>query len=429
MSNFQIALTVIFAAFIVIGVVLFSFFRGGGGSVQEQITIWGTVSESVFSRYIQEVNSHKNDNVSVRYVEKSDESFDREFIEALASGSGPDAILLSQDMILRHKDKIYPIPYSSISERDFKDTFIEEAELYLSSDGIFALPLIIDPLVMYWNRDIFTDALLSQAPSYWDEFFALVPKITIKDDSLNILRSAISFGEFKNINNAKEIVSSLILQAGNPIVKNDKGNPVSVLAEKFNFVLPPAEAALRFYTQFSDPAKDSYSWNRALPSSQTYFLSGDLAVYFGFASELNGIKLKNPNLNFDAAVLPQRRDAKVKTAYGKMQGFALLKSSKKLSFAFKTITMLTNKDGISAWEKVSGEPPVRRDLLSKAANNSVSSTFYTSAIISKGWLDPDREKTEIIFKDMVESITSGKARLSDSVNRANSEIQSLMPSR
>ena len=57
-----------------------------------------------------------------------------------------------------------------ISERDFKNTYIEEGELYLAANGILGLPITVDPMVMYWNRDIFSSAAIAAPPSYWDEF-------------------------------------------------------------------------------------------------------------------------------------------------------------------------------------------------------------------------------------------------------------------
>ncbi|MBU6430805.1 MAG: extracellular solute-binding protein [Patescibacteria group bacterium] len=427
MSNFRIALTAIFAIFIVVGVIMFSLSRGGSSGAGEEITLWGTIPESLFVKYLDSVNLNRKNKVLIKYVAKEASSFDAEFVEALASGTGPDAILLPQDSILRHKDKIYPIPYGTLSERAFKDTFIQEAELYLFPEGIIALPFTIDPLVMYWNRDIFTDALMAQAPSYWDEFPSLVGKITKVDSQLNILRSAAALGEFRNIASAKEIISMLIFQAGNPIVKNDNGKTTAVLSDRMDSAIPPSEAALRFYAEFSNPSKTSYSWNRALPLSTSYFLSGDLAVYFGFASEFDGIKIKNPNLNFDVAVVPQRRGANTKTTFGAMQGFALVKSSKKLSSAWSAISTLANKDNLSLWTKTSGLPPVRRDLLSAGSADPVGSVFYASAIISKGWLDPNKEETNAVFQNMVESIISGKSMLDEAVHQADLELQSILP--
>lgn len=427
MSNFRIILTAIFAIFIVVGVIMFSLFRGGAGDKSaETITVWGVVPKTTFVKYIDTINANKKTKIPVNYIEKEKDSFDKEFIEALASGIGPDVILLPQDQILRHKNKIYPIPYETFPERNFKNTFIEEGELYLSSEGIIAVPLTVDPLVMYWNRDIFTDVFLSQPPAYWDEFFSLVDKIAKIDDNLNIKRSAVSFGEFKNVLNAKEILSLLILQAGNNIVKVEKGNLNSILSDNSGYDIPPAEAALRFYTEFSNPSKKSYSWNRSLPSSLLYFLSGDLAVYFGFASEFEGIRMKNPNLNFDVAIVPQRRGGETKKTFGNMQGLALVKSSKKLSSAFNAISIITSKENISLWAKTTGLPPVIKDLLKSEMTDSVKSIFYASSIISKGWLDPDREETKDIFQNMTESVISGKSRLGEAVSLADSEIQNLL---
>jgi hypothetical protein len=51
----------------------------------------------------------------------------------------------------------------------------------------------------------------------WDEFSKIIPKINQKDANANIRRSAIAMGEFVNINNARELLGILLIQAGNPI--------------------------------------------------------------------------------------------------------------------------------------------------------------------------------------------------------------------
>ena len=59
------------------------------------------------------------------------------------------------------------------------------------------------------------------------------------------------------------------------------------------------ESVLRFYTQFADPAKETYSWNKTFQNDKNAFISGKLAFYFGYASEYKDIQQKNPNLRFD----------------------------------------------------------------------------------------------------------------------------------
>ncbi len=360
-----------------------------------------------------------------QYVRKSAEEFDQALIEALASGVGPDMIILPQDRIARHRDKIYQIPYESLSERDFKDSFVEEGELFMGTGGVYAVPFSLDPLVMYWNRDIFTNNSLSLPPTYWDEFFSKTIPLSEIDNSRNIKQSSVALGEYDNINNAKEILSVLLLQTGNKIVTVENGRLVSVLSNNSEDGVAIAESVLRFYTEFSNPSKEVYSWNKSLPQAKQAFLSGDLAIYFGFASEAFEIQSKNPNLNFDIALLPQVRDG-FKATFGKISGVAILKSSKYVGDAFLAIGILTSEESALDYSSVSFLPPPRRKLLSKKPKDAIGAIFYESAIISKGWIDPDREKSSGVFKKMVENVTSGRLKLSEAVDRASAELNSLI---
>ena len=152
------------------------------------------------------------------YREIQESKFDGELVEALASGVGPDAVVISHDLVTKHSNKIFPIPFTTFSERNFSDTFIGEASLLYSSLGFLGIPIGVDPLIMYWNRDMFASAGVSMPPRYWDEVLKVVPYLSEKDSSVNISRSAIALGDFGNINNAKEIISSMALQSGLSIV-------------------------------------------------------------------------------------------------------------------------------------------------------------------------------------------------------------------
>lgn len=431
MTNFQIGIIVVFVVLAVIGVLAFAGTGGLGNKGEEigQIEIWGAVPKEAMGSLLDTVSEADERFKNVKYTEKDSEAYQQEFIEALASGFGPDLFLIDHNSIIRNQDKIIEVPYQSFSQRDFKDTFIEEGELYLTSTGILGLPFSVDPLVMYWNRDIFQSAGVANPPKFWDEFFTLSPKITQRDPSSNITRSFTALGEFSNVENAKEIISAFIIQSSNPIVVGTENGLESVLDNKFDFAMVPAESAVRFYTEFSNPVKSVYSWNRSLPNSKQLFSAGDLAVYFGFASELSDIVRANPNLNFDIAVLPQLRDADTRVTYGRMNAFAIPRSSKNPDKAFITANVLTSANASAFYSGISGLPPARRDLLAIEQTTAISSVFYNSAIISKAWLDPDSAQTKMIFKNMVESVTSGRANLSEAVSTASAELNLLLRGR
>jgi ABC-type glycerol-3-phosphate transport system substrate-binding protein len=276
---------------------------------------------------------------------------------------------------------------------------------------------------MYWNRSIFTDAKITQPPKYWDEFYNLANLISKKDGALNVSKSAVAFGEFANISHAKDIMANLIMQTGAPIVRWGEEKAVSAF---IGSSIAPTEAAVNFYTEFSNPAKPSYSWNRSLPNSTIFFLGGDLALYFGFASEIKTLQLKNPNLNFDVTVVPTSRQGGTNVSFANFKAFAISKSSKNPNAAYSVISILADQNSVAAFGKSLILPPVRRDLLNQRPTDAFMSVFYDSAIRSKSWLDPSPTETDTVFKTMVESITSGRARTSEAVTRASRELSGLL---
>lgn len=425
MTKFQLILTGVFGVFLIGGIIVFSAYRGNSKNAVT-VVVWGTIPQISFNDIIQTTPLYQSKEYKVQYVEKSAEEFDADFIEALASGDGPDLFMLSSSKILKHRNKTFTIPYNVFTQRQFKDTFIEGAEIYMAPEGVLALPISVDPLVMYWNRGIFTDVKMTAPPKYWDEFYNLANTISKKDGALNILKSAVAFGEFENIKNAKEIILNLAMQAGTPITIWNGVKVQSVFADSYNKPTVPAEAAINFYTEFSNPAKPSYSWNRSLSNSNNYFLGGDLALYFGFGSEIRSLQLKNPNLNFDVASVPVSREGGTNVSYGNFNAFAITKSSKNPNAAFAVASILTNNEGAVAFSKVLKLPPARRDLLSQRPDNAYESVLYDSAIRTKGWLDPNPALTDTLFQNAIESITSGRVRTSEAITRVQKELTNLL---
>lgn len=430
MRNFQLIVIGLFLFFIVAGVVVFSTsFRGGGnaGEVPISATVWGTLDASMVTRVINQINLARKVPVTVTYRQIRGEDFDRTLIEAIASGNGPDAIFLSQDLVLRYADKVTPIPFESVSERTVRDTFIQEGELFLTPAGSLALPVLVDPIVLYWNRTIFSNEGVATPPVYWDEFLGLSEKFTKKDAAQNITQSAIPFGEFSNVLHAKEILAGLILQAGSPIVRRTKDGRLDVLlSDRLGFDVTPAESALRFYTEFSNPVKPAYSWNRSLPVSTDAFLAGTVALYPGFASELFTLREQNPNLNFDVAPLPQIRDTTARKTFGMLYGIAVLKSSSHQGGAFALASLFAGNEASGYFEEASGLPSARRDLLAKTPSDAFRVVLYKSALIATAFLDPNPVESKEIFARMIEDVTSGRALVPDAVRQGNSALMHLV---
>ncbi len=427
LSPFKIGVFAVFIGGIIIGVALFALSKGTTSSTSNaDIVVWGTIDESAFSNAYGASSIKGLKSIRVSYVKKSAADFDQDFIGALADGVGPDIVILRDDSFYKNRKKIYTIPYKSYPARTFKDTFIEEGELFMSPEGIEGIPFMIDPLVLYWNRDIFSNNIIPQPPKYWDEIYPLINQITKKDSNANIMQTAIALGEWRNVVNAKEILSMILMQAGTPITERSGTNFVSTLSQKYSYTVAPADSGIDFFTQFSNPTSVNYTWNRSLPSSLNMFLSGNLATYIGFASEIQGIQQKNSNLNFDVTYVPQIRNSNKKIVFGHMYLLSIVKQSKQASAAFSVIAALTEPASIKSLEQYTNLPPVRRDLLADRPTDAYKTVFYDSALLSHAWIDPDSVESNTTFRDMIESITGGKSRSAEAIYRAEQELSAQL---
>jgi len=427
MSKFQIIFTGIFAGFLVLGVAMFALNKAGSSAASTPITVWGFLDANAFTNILEKTKLINDKATPVTYVQKDPATFEQDFVDAIVNGTSPDVVMITQEQFYKDKNKLFAIPYANLDQRTFKSIYLEEAELFMTPDGIYAIPFVMDPYVMYWNRSIFQNAGIAEPPTQWSQFYDLAKTLTTKDGALNITRSAAGLGEYTNITHGKELLSTLIMQAGSPITEVNSGTGVvtAVLDKRFDNPITPAEAAVNFYTQFSDPAKDTYTWNRSLPSSKDMFISGDLATYFGPASELFEIQAKNPNLDFDVTYMPQTTGSETKLTFGNLEGLAIVKTSKHIAGAYSVIMKLTSPDALSLVSQLTSLPPVRRDQLAAKPTTAYGSVFYNSALYAKGWIDPDSAASDKIFGSLIDSITAGRAQPTEAVTNAANQLELL----
>ncbi len=416
---------------IVVGIGVFSLFRSGTSGSVGNVTIWGTLDQKIMDQVLMTARQQDKSFLNVAYVQKNSDTYDSVLVSSMASGAAPDIFLLPQDEAVLFANKIIPIPYASLSQSTFVSSFIDEGQLFLTPTGSLALPFTIDPLVMYWNRDMFATAGIQQPPQYWNDLLTLAPKISSPATvGSSVKKSAVALGGWSNISYAKEILSALIMQAGDPILTRDaQGKLVASLGSNLQQAAEnPTASALRFYTDFANPAKVTYSWNNSLPLSQDAFVAGDLAIYFGLASDYTTLASRNPNLHFSVAVLPQVQGNSSTMTFGRMTGLAIPRTAPNPSGAFTIVQKLTSQSEIAAMVQQTSLPPVRRDITVDTSGNAASAVFVQSALIAHAWDDVDPSATSDLFKSMVESVVSGASQPDAAVSESSLSLQALVRS-
>jgi ABC-type glycerol-3-phosphate transport system substrate-binding protein len=388
------------------------------------VVLWGTVKSELLSKPIDDFN-RANPTLIVKYVQKSPETFDQDLLEALASGVGPDLFFLPDNLVFDYANKIYVIPYESYSAASFQNTFSSAGEVFMFSKGILAFPITIDPLMMYYNRSILESNGVVYPPASWDDVVNFVPLLTKKDELNKITKSTVALGQFSNVTHAKDILSALFMQAGNQIITETNGRFSTVLGDA-NASKISLDTMLSFYTSFADPLKSVYSWNRSFSNSRDAFSSDNLAFYFGYASELETLVNRNPNLNFAVAPLPQIKNTNFKLTSGKVTGIAVSNFSKNLNTALTAASLLATTDFAAKYSEVTKVPPARRDLLAIKKTDAFTPIFYSSALFARSWLDPSSTDTDSIFRNMVEGTLSNNFSAQNAIKDAGAKLNLLL---
>lgn len=440
MSSFQMVILAVFGTFAVAGVLIFAFLVGSNtGVTTGPVVIWGTFDEAAFAAVLRELVESDGRLRQVSYLQKDEATFTTELTNALAAGTGPDLFIMRQDQTISEGQKIFPIPYDQLSRDTFRNIWADAAEPFLGQDGVIGIPFAVDPFVLYWNRDMLSTAGIARPPQYWEEVYDLTRAATKKNDSGSIVKSAIALGEYTNVSHAKQILSMLIMQAGGRITGRDgAGQLVPALMARVGETSQPGDSALRFYTQFANPSSPDYSWNRSLPESRTAFAQGDLALYIGPASEEPLVRRLNPNLNFSIATsVPQVKNAETTVDGGYAYAFAIPsrpqnpdgqrtaeQMQKSQQGALTAAYILGGPQGSQLFSLAFGLASARRDVLSAPAQGN-DAVFNRMALLVRTWEDPDSRETDRIFKDMIESVTSGAARTIEAVQRAEQSMRTL----
>jgi ABC-type glycerol-3-phosphate transport system substrate-binding protein len=379
------------------------------------------------NKVVQEFNP-KASSYRVVYREIPQSQFNQVLLEALASGTGPDLIIAPQDIILSNISRLYPFPLASFSEKAYKDMYVDGASLFFSPQGAIALPVSIDPLVLFYNRTLFSKHGIVTPPQYWDELVNDTPLLTITNNQGQFAESAISLGA-PNTPYQKEILMSTVMQLGQtPVLKQFRSDGTPIFTVMANTPVTqegevlPLSTATRFFSQFSDPTKGTYTWSQYGGDALNQFLAEKLAMYIGYASELNTIRTRNPRADIEMSYLPQTRGYNTFATTGRMYGIAALQTTK------NPVTSLTVESqfasaGISpAIAATIGAVPALRQY---ATTQGLSDVVAKSMLVAHPWYDSFSVQSTNLTATMFSDILSGRMGPADAAVTFVSRLQDL----
>ncbi|MBI2057868.1 MAG: extracellular solute-binding protein [Candidatus Yanofskybacteria bacterium] len=431
---FLIAGGLVIVSIVLIAVVLLS--RGfGPGDAGEpaDLQFWGVFDDSGAFRQSIDAFRASHPEVTVNYRQFTFEDYEKSLVNAFASGVGPDIFMIQNTWLPSYQDKIMPLP-QQIPERDtplltlkeFREQFVDVAEKDLVVGGeIYGLPLYVDTLALYYNKDIFNSLGISQPPQTWNDFNEFVENVTVADLRNNISRAGAAIGTARNINRSTDILSLLMLQSGVPMVDSDQAG-----AEFSNTVngRDLGEVALEYYTDFANPAKRVYTWNDGLHYSIDAFQEGNVAMMFNYSHQMPLLRSKAPRLNFAVAPMPQLDSGQLLN-YANYWAPTVSKFSKSGQQAWEFLVFLSSTEGVIPYLNSTGRPTARRDLVDQQKSDLDLGVFAKQVLSAVSWYQVDALAIESVMADMIDDVNFGRRSISEALRTAENKINVLMQRR
>ena len=408
----------------------------GGGDTGQRVAVefWGVFDDrTAFDKVIRDFQN-QNPNITVVYRQFSFEDYEKEVINALAGGTGPDIWMVHNSWLPKHVDKLAPLPenlpaggagssQSPMTFRDFQDQFVEVAVNDLTVGGqIYALPLYVDTLALYYNRNLFNNVGITTPPKNWEEFNSAVEQLTKLDASGNIIQSGAAMGTSQNVNRSTDILTALMLQSG--VRMTDSDNTAATFSRSVSST-PIGEIVLRYYTDFANPNVRTYTWNSGQHYSVDAFAEGEVAMMLNYSHQAGVLNQKAARLNYAISSMPQISDMDIKN-YANYWAVAVSKKSLVSNEAWRFAAYLASREGASSYLAQTMRPSARRDIIDLQKNDLSLGVFANQALSAKSWYQIDSSAVEAIFAEMIDNVNFGSLSVRDALQNAESEVNVLM---
>ncbi len=280
--------------FLIAGVVLVLVLVGGGiyffsgkSETQKEVTLtyWGMWEPEAVMQGIIGEWERENPNVKIRYLKQDKEDYRARLQSAFSRNEGPDIFRFHQTWVPMLKEDLAVVPDPVVSELGLESGYFSIVKDSLSVGGqYYGLPLMVDSLALFYNKDLLAAANLSPPRTWWG-LEEVAKKVAVRSEG-RLTIGGVALGTTNNVDHWSDIIGLMIYQNGGSPAKPDN----------------LTEDVLKYYLKF---AKTNQVWDETMPRSTLAFASNRLAFYFGPSWRVFNLYEANPGLNFGITGVPQ----------------------------------------------------------------------------------------------------------------------------
>lgn len=430
--------------------------RGGSkqakeGLKQVDLTYWRVFDGSdTFDTIINDYRKI-HPNVRIDYKKLRFEEYQNELVRAFAEDRGPDIFSVNNTWMKGYLPLIEPMPDSvrltyselqgtlkkesvvvvrsepTMSMRTLSDDFVAVVPDYVvypdgvegsTKNKIYGLPLSVDTLALYYNKDILDAAGIPQPAGTWEEFQKQVIELTTYDAKSNVAQSGAAIGYGSNVERASDIISLLMMQSGTTMTDSRGAARFAEVPSGESRQSLPAIEATRFYTDFANPTKEVYTWDASFPNSFDAFSAGQTAFFFGYSYHLPLLKARSSKLNFAVSAMPQiSTDDRAKVNYANFWIETVSKKTENVDWAWDFLQFAAKKQNVKSYLEKAGKPTALRSLVVEQRDNFDLSVFVDQVLSAQAWYNGnDATSAENAMRKMLDDIVKGTSEIGEALN-------------
>jgi len=375
MKRFRTLVSVTIAAVMVLSVTLFTGSRATAAPAHASVTL--TVAS--WSAAVQEENAVKKllsafsskYHIATKYQVLNGD-YPTVMKARITAGSAPDVFYLNsdvgQDFIqtgqIRNLDFL-----KSVKSYNFNDLYSSLVKGFEWKGHVYAIPKDQSTLALWYNKDMFAAAHISKPPTTWAQFSSDACKLTDKTKKI--------YGASLSADVARWW--PFVYEAGGSVFNKDRTKVVIDNAG--------AKQALDFYAGLvakgcaALPSTLGAGWNGEA------FGKGLAAMTFEGNWLTQPMQQTYPNIKWGITVLPKGSKGSSNLAF--TAAWAMYAKTKYFKQASQLLEFLTDKQGMTLWDKYSGYLPARKSITYPSADK----VFMEQVKYSKDYFFPPHGTT------------------------------------
>ena len=261
-------------------------------------------------------------------------------------------------------------------------------------------------------------------PVTWAEMSKVLPWITVRSGN-DISVGGIAIGTSNNVSLSDDILGLFMLQNQVKMTSDD--------LQQATFNMPTASTsgadtylgknALEFYTSFSNPGSQNYSWNSSMPKDTTAFEEGKLAMVISTTAYGQYLRQTYPNLDFGQVTMPQSGDVNSIIDYASYTTYVVPDASP-LKDAAQSFVYYLSTSGASTYLSSTKELSSKKSDSTDTLNDRKSSEPSDSqTLTAKSW---NKGRYPLVvdsqFRQAIERVVNGSQSAQSALDTAAAAI-------